>query len=133
MAMKLKPVDVVTIGVGWAGSILGKELAQAGLTVVGLERGGDRAQADFALPQMHDQLKYERQLELFEPTSKFTLRFRNNSREETRPMRRLGPFPWGHGAGGAGVPWPGWTGWQAPCAFRLGAAPVDRDGATGSR
>jgi gluconate 2-dehydrogenase alpha chain len=40
MATKLKPVDVVTIGVGWAGTILAKELAQAGLKVVGLERGG---------------------------------------------------------------------------------------------
>src|SRR2546428_13715420 len=103
MATRLKPVDVVTIGVGWAGSILGKELAQAGLTVVGLERGGDRAQADFALPQKHDQLKYERQLELFRPTSKFTVTFRNNSREDTRPHGRHRPFPRGSGVGGAGL------------------------------
>src|SRR5205814_4745562 len=51
MATRLKPVDVVTVGVGWAGSILGKELAKAGLKVVGLERGDNRAHADFALPQ----------------------------------------------------------------------------------
>ena len=28
MAIKRKPVDAVVIGVGWAGSIIGKELAQ---------------------------------------------------------------------------------------------------------
>src|SRR2546426_5496765 len=81
MATRLKPVDVVTVGVGWAGSILGKELAQAGLKVVGLERGDNRTQADFALPQTHDQYKYDRQLELFEQTSRSTLTFRNDSVE----------------------------------------------------
>lgn len=37
---------------GWAGSILGKELAQAGLKVVGLERGGSRSQEQFQLPEI---------------------------------------------------------------------------------
>jgi gluconate 2-dehydrogenase alpha chain len=50
MAIKLKPVDVVTVGVGWAGSILAKELARGGLKVVGLERGGVRSQGQFELP-----------------------------------------------------------------------------------
>ena len=36
---KLKPVDVVVVGVGVAGSIICKELATTGLRVVGLERG----------------------------------------------------------------------------------------------
>ena len=63
MAIKLKSVDVVTIGVGWAGSILAKELARAGMKVVGLERGGVRSQEQFELPEMHDQLKYDRRLE----------------------------------------------------------------------
>ena len=35
MATKLKPVDVVVVGVGVTGAILAKELADAGLTVVG--------------------------------------------------------------------------------------------------
>ena len=39
MATKLKPVDVVLVGVGVTGTILAKELAEAGLTVVGIERG----------------------------------------------------------------------------------------------
>jgi len=129
MATKLKSVDVVTIGVGWAGSILGKELAQAGLKVIGLERGGDRTQADFALPQMHDQLRYDKQLELFEPTSKSTLTFRNDYREEARPMRRHGPFPWGEGVGGAGFHWAGWTWRHTPWDFKVRTAIIERYGA----
>ena len=37
MATKLKPVDVVTVGVGLTGTILAKELADTGLKVVGLD------------------------------------------------------------------------------------------------
>lgn len=129
MAMRLKPVDVVTIGVGWAGSILGKELAQAGLKVVGLERGDNRTQADFALPQMHDQLRYDRQLELFEQTAQFTLTFRNDYRETARPMRRHGPFPWGHGVGGGGFHWAGWTWRHTPWDFKMKTRTLERYGA----
>ena len=46
MATKLKEVDVVIVGLGWTGGILAKELAEAGLKVVALERGAhalDRA------------------------------------------------------------------------------------------
>ena len=39
MVTKLKEVDAVVIGLGWTGGILSKELAQAGLKVVALERG----------------------------------------------------------------------------------------------
>jgi gluconate 2-dehydrogenase alpha chain len=39
MARKLPPKDVVIIGLGWTGSILGYELAKAGLDVVAIERG----------------------------------------------------------------------------------------------
>jgi len=118
MAIKLKPVDVVTIGVGWAGSILGKELALGGLKVVGLERGGPRNQVQYQLPEMHDQLKYDRHLELFEDLSRTTITFRNNTDETARPMRRHGPFPWGQGVGGAGFHWAGWT-WRMTPAIRL--------------
>ena len=40
MATKLKEVDVVVVGLGWTGGILSKELTEAGLKVVALERGG---------------------------------------------------------------------------------------------
>ena len=51
MATKLKEVDVVVVGLGWTGGILSKELAEAGLKVVALERGGMRSTAnDYSLP-----------------------------------------------------------------------------------
>ena len=39
MATKLKEVDAVIVGLGWTGGILAKELTEAGLKVVALERG----------------------------------------------------------------------------------------------
>ena len=51
MATRLKEVDVVTVGVGWTGTILARELTKAGLTVVGLERGANRTPSeDFTIP-----------------------------------------------------------------------------------
>ena len=59
MASQRKPVDVVLVGVGLTGTILAKELTDAGLRVVGLERGGPReSPAAFALPDIHDELRY---------------------------------------------------------------------------
>jgi choline dehydrogenase-like flavoprotein len=40
MASKLKSADIVIVGLGWTGGILAKELAETGLSVVVLERGG---------------------------------------------------------------------------------------------
>ena len=55
MATKLKPVDVVVVGVGVTGAILAKELAEAGLKVVGIERGQTRdTYPDFQMPNAHD-------------------------------------------------------------------------------
>ncbi|MBI3629739.1 MAG: GMC family oxidoreductase, partial [Candidatus Rokubacteria bacterium] len=129
MATRLKPVDVVTIGVGWAGSILATELSKAGLKVVGLERGGDRPQKDFTLPGVHDQLKYDKRLELFEDLSRTTLSFRNTPGETARPMRRHGPFPWGEGVGGAGFHWAGWTWRHTPWDFQVRTRTIERYGA----
>jgi len=129
MATRLKPVDVVTIGVGWAGSIMATELSKAGLKVVGLERGGDRPQKDFTLPGVHDQLKYDKRLELFENLSRTTLTFRNTPGESARPMRRHGPFPWGEGVGGAGFHWAGWTWRHTPWDFQMRTRTIERYGA----
>jgi gluconate 2-dehydrogenase alpha chain len=59
MAERLKPVDVVTIGVGLTGSLMAKELAAQGLKVVGLERGAVRQTVpDFQSPAIHDELRF---------------------------------------------------------------------------
>lgn len=129
MATILPAVDVVTIGVGFTGGILAKELAQSGLNVVGLERGGPRdTYPDFAVPKMHDQLKYQRYYELFQDLSKTTISFRNTTAEIARPMRRHGPFPWGEGVGGAGIHWGAETWRHTPWDFEVRTRTVERYG-----
>ncbi len=41
-ALKKPHVDAVIVGFGWTGAILAKELTEAGLNVVALERGQNR-------------------------------------------------------------------------------------------
>jgi gluconate 2-dehydrogenase alpha chain len=127
-AAKRKRVDVVLVGVGLTGSILGKELTDAGLTVVGLERGSPRAIGDFAMPDAHDELKYARHHELAQDLSRETITFRNHDRETALPMRRLGSFLLGEGVGGAAVHWNGMTWRFLPWDFETRSRTLARYG-----
>src|SRR5438046_3169867 len=93
MATKLKPVEVVTVGVGLTGTILAKELADSGLKVVGLERGGWRdTHPDFDMPHAHDELRYARRHELMQDLSRETLTFRNAIGDAAKQLG-YPPFP----------------------------------------
>src|SRR5262249_30541150 len=93
MANKMKEVDGVIVGLGWTGGILAKELTEAGLKVVALERGGMRSTAnDYSVPQVRDELRYVQRHDLMQNTAKDTLTIRNNPSQEALPMRRLGSF-----------------------------------------
>ena len=106
MATRLKPVDVAIVGVGLTGTILAKELAEAGLKVVGLERGRWRdTDPDFGMPYAHDELRFVKRHELMQDLSRETITFRNNAGETALPMRQLGSFRPGEGVGGAAVHW----------------------------
>ena len=130
MATKLKPVDVVTIGVGLTGTILAKELADTGLKVVGIERGRWRdTDPDFAMPGVHDELKYVRDKELMQDLSKETITFRNAMSETALPMRQLGSFLPGEGVGGAAVHWGGLTWRFLPWDFETKSKTLARYGA----
>ncbi len=110
MATNLKEVDVVIVGLGWTGGILAKELAEAGLKVVALERGAMRTtENDFAVPNIRDELRYVQRQDLMMDTARDTLTVRNNPSQEALPMRRLGSFLPGDGVGGSGVHWSGHT------------------------
>ncbi len=129
MATKLKSVDVVTVGVGLTGTILAKELADTGLKVVGLERGRWRdTDPDFAMPGVHDELKYVRRHELMQDLSKETLTFRNATNETALPMRYLGSFKPGEGVGGAAVHWGGLTWRFLPWDFETKSRTLARYG-----
>src|SRR5258707_3833477 len=93
MAIVLKEVDAVCIGVGFTGSILARELTKAGLKVVGLERGANRStREDFALPSVRDDLKYAVRQELFQDTQMETVSLRHSVSETALPIRRPGSF-----------------------------------------
>jgi gluconate 2-dehydrogenase alpha chain len=74
MVTKLKEVDAVVVGLGWTGGILSKELAEAGLKVVALERGPRRTtDKDYAVPTIRDELRYVIRHELMQNTARDTL------------------------------------------------------------
>ncbi|HTP96769.1 MAG TPA: GMC family oxidoreductase [Burkholderiales bacterium] len=106
MTTNNKPVDAVVVGVGMVGSILCMELANAGLRVVGLERGRlIDPKFDFAMPYAHDELKFDRHSDIFQNLSRETITFRNAMSETALPMRELGSFKPGECVGGAAAHW----------------------------
>ncbi|GAB3551598.1 GMC family oxidoreductase [Noviherbaspirillum agri] len=110
MATRLPETDVVLLGVGLVGSILGRELTKAGLKVVGLERGEPRFTVpDFQGPQIHDELRYSIRKALMQDSAKETITFRRNADMVALPVRRWGSFLPGTGLGGAAVHWNGQT------------------------
>src|SRR5262249_20903206 len=129
MATMLKETDAVVIGVGWTGSILARELAKAGLKVVGLERGANRApREDFALPGVRDDLKYAVRQELFQDSQMETVSLRHSPSETALPIRRLGSFLPGTGLGGAGAHWNGVTWRLLPSDHKLPSHLTERYG-----
>jgi len=110
MTQKLKPVDVVIVGMGWTGGILSKELSQAGLRVVALEKGAERTPKDeYSVPSIRDELKYVIRHDLMQNTARDTITVRNNISQEALPMRKLGSFLPGEVVGGSAVHWSGHT------------------------
>ena len=108
MSTKLKPVDVVVVGSGVAGSIMCKGLAETGLRVVCLERGRMLDPIhDFAMPYAHDELKFDRNADFIQNLARETVTFRNEMSETALPMRELGAFKPGECVGGAGMHWGG--------------------------
>ena len=126
MPKRHDPVDVVTIGVGWVGSIVAKELAQDGKQVVGLERGRERTTEDYL--QVHDELRYALRYEMMQDLSKETITFRHDPGQRALPMRKYGSFLPGTGTGGAGVHWNGQTWRFLPYDFEIRSRTIDKYG-----
>jgi gluconate 2-dehydrogenase alpha chain len=106
----MKAVDAVTIGVGWTGGIIARELTKAGLTVVGLERGDYRDTVpDFLQPAIHDELAYAVRNKLFQNPATDAMSFRNSMRETALPIRQFSAFLPGDGLGGGSTHWNGKT------------------------
>ncbi|HEV7750837.1 MAG TPA: GMC family oxidoreductase [Baekduia sp.] len=126
--MALDRVDAVCIGMGWTGGIMAAELTKAGMTVVGLERGGgQRNSEDFQ--QDHDELAYSVRGQLYQDFSTEALTLRHDLRERALPIRRIASFCPGTGVGGAGVHWNGQTFRYHPSDFRMRSETIERYGA----
>ncbi len=108
MANELKKVDAVIVGFGWAGAIMAKELTEAGLNVLALERGPHRdTYPDGSYPQSIDELTYNIRKKLFQDLSKSTVTIRHDASQTAVPYRQLAAFLPGTGTGGAGLHWSG--------------------------
>ncbi len=130
MATRKQAADVVIIGFGWTGSILAKEMCDAGLKVVALERGGFRNTIpDFSPTFIQDELRYAVRTGIFEEPERETLTFRNSMQQTALPMRKLGSFRPGAGAGGAGVHWNGQMWRFLPQDFVIRSHTIERYGA----
>jgi gluconate 2-dehydrogenase alpha chain len=130
MARKLPSVDAVLIGFGWTGALMGQELTDAGLEVLAIERGGwlDTA-TDFPPTFVQDELRYRYRDHLFEQPAQETITFRNTPDQTALPMRRLGSFLPGTGAGGSILHWNGQAFRFLPYDFQIKSQTVARYGA----
>lgn len=102
-----KEVDVVVCGLGWAGSLMSIELAQAGLTVRALEKGPDRSYADFAYPKPADEYAYAVRNRVMTTPAASAVTVRYTLNDTALPTRKWGAFVPGGGVGGSGLHWTG--------------------------
>ena len=113
MAIVKPRVDAVIVGMGWTGAIMAKELTDAGLRVVALERGPDRdTPTDFSYPKVADEIQGSVHREFLQSLSKETVTARHSLNATAVPYRQIGSFKPGTGVGGAGTHWSG-------CHFRV--------------
>ncbi|GHC80565.1 GMC family oxidoreductase [Limoniibacter endophyticus] len=130
MARTEKKKDVVIVGLGWTGAILGMELSNEGVEIVALERGHDQDTVpNFKYPQMIDELKYGVRLGMMQKPRNSTLTIRRDLNETALPYRSLGSFLPGIGVGGAGTHWNGLNWRPQEVEFRLRSYVEERWGA----
>ncbi|WP_347556921.1 GMC family oxidoreductase [Robbsia sp. KACC 23696] len=104
----MQAVDAVIVGFGWTGAIMAKELTEAGLNVVALERGEYRdTYPDGAYPKTIDELTYLQRFKLFQNLNKSSFTFRQKMADTAIPYRQMALFKPGDGVGGAGLHWSG--------------------------
>ncbi len=130
MARTEKKKDVVLVGFGWTGAIMGIELANEGLEVLALERGHDQDTVpNFQYPNMIDELKYGIRYGMMEKPANTTVTIRRSLDEEALPYRSLGTFLLGTGVGGAGTHWNGLNWRPMQSEYRLKSYVTEKFGA----
>jgi gluconate 2-dehydrogenase alpha chain len=95
--MTTEKTDAVIVGVGATGAILAAELGQAGMKVIGLERGPRHATVDFAA---QDELRYFQRQDLRPNPKRQPITWRPNADTRATP---LSPLNYGNQVGGGTV------------------------------
>src|SRR5699024_1960688 len=126
MAKKLDKVDVVVVGVGWAGGIISAEMAKAGKEVVALERGEHKERSDYI--GVKDELRFDNRFQIMQNLSGETITSRNEVEETALPVRTRSNMQIGTGLGGASVHWAGATYRYWPYDFEIRSQTIDRYG-----
>ncbi|MFK8258486.1 GMC family oxidoreductase [Erwinia sp. AnSW2-5] len=98
-------VDVIVVGLGWAGSLMSIELAMAGLKVRALERGADHGYEEFAYPKPADEYAYAVRNKVMATPAEAAVTVRYNMSQTALPTRKWGAFCPGNGVGGSGLHW----------------------------
>lgn len=120
MARQEAKKDVVIVGLGWTGAIMGIELAQEGLEIVALERGRDQHTVpEFKYPNQLDELTYAIRFKNMQHPRQMTMTIRRNGDETALPYRILSSFLPANGVGGAGTHWNGHTWRPQPEELKL--------------
>lgn len=110
---------------------MAKELTEAGLHVVALERGPMQdTYPEGSYPQVIDELTYSVRKKLFVDVSKETVTVRHSVNDVALPNRQLGAFLPGKGVGGAGLHWSGVHFRVDPVELRLRSHYEERYGRT---
>jgi len=128
------PADVVCLGLGVMSGIVATELAIAGYSVVGIEKGPfwDYS-TDFAMSK-YDEWGVGLMHKFDHPLSLSTYTIRNNVNQFGNPSRRytypLGFMAIGHGVGGAAQHYGGGFGRYAPWSYRMYSDTVSKYGAS---
>src|SRR3979411_2110120 len=94
--MATERTDVVIVGMGAAGGVPAAALGQAGMKVIGLERGPRLKTADFQL----DELRYFQRQDLRPNTKRQPITWRPNANTRANPVPRQ---DYGNQAGGGTV------------------------------
>ncbi|MBY7144688.1 GMC family oxidoreductase [Virgibacillus sp. NKC19-3] len=126
MAKKLDKVDVVIVGVGWAGGIVSAEMAKAGKKVVALERGEHKKRSDYI--GVKDELRFDNRYQIMQDLSGETITSRNNIDETALPVRTRTNMQVGTDLGGGSVHWAGATYRYWPYEFEIRSQTIDRYG-----
>lgn len=117
--------DAVIVGLGASGAILARELAEAGLKVVGLEKGAHFTDDDFAFK--HDEIRYHVRLDISPGMERDPITWRPDDSTAARLLPwgqgplHLGPLflPPSLGTGGGTVHYSAWHWRQQAADFRM--------------